>query len=339
LRSSFCRTRIGTTIMSKSAWFFMIAAGIYCITTSFISMNELAVPQDGVKEKQQIVSSVHETTDGESDRLIQETAPHPAWCPLAVCQNSHICRPCHRRFLILLTSGRSASTTLTWMLDSLPGIRMSGENYDLIKRMRTLIEETRSKHFKPAAGTNGPFGHNPTFPGSFACVAQTMVEVINPPPANFSKAEEPHMILGFKTIRFQDDIEKWKLPSVVNFVKEVFPCARIVVNLRSNIKEQAASQMKAFHKENKKTTERTYGIELGNEKLRYIAELFGDQAILLDSSEWTKNISSLNQVVEWLGFDKSCLFQELLEMNTKGGFRNGKESLNMDPKCRYLSGG
>ena len=148
------------------------------------------------------------------------------------------------------------------------------------------------------------------------------------------------MILGFKTIRFHTGIEKSELPTAVNFVKEVFPCARIVVNLRSNTKKQAASQMQSFHRNQNNVTELTYDLELDNEKLRYVAELFGDQAILLDSSEWTKNISSLNQIVEWLGFDKSCFFQELLEFNTeKEGYGNGKESLNMDPKCRYLPGG
>jgi hypothetical protein len=42
--------------------------------------------------------------------------------------------------------------------------------------------------------------------------------------------------------------------------------------------------------------------------------------------------------VEWLGFDQSCFFQELLEFNITGGngYGNGKESLNMDPKCRHL---
>jgi hypothetical protein len=190
---------------------------------------------------------------------------------------------------------------------------MSGENEDLIKHMRTTIEETRSANPFIAAGKKGPWGHNPILPGSFACVPQTMVEVINPPPENFSKTEEPHMIIGFKTERFHNGIKKSDLPTVVNFAKEVFPCARIVVDLRWNTDEQAASRTQ--------------------KKLRYIAELFGDQAISL-----TNNISSLNQVVEWLGFDESCFFQELLEFNTtKGsGYGHGKESLNMDPKCRYL---
>jgi hypothetical protein len=215
---------------------------------------------------------------------------------------------------------------------------MSGENQDLIKHMRTTIENTRSsKSFIKAEVSKSSWGHNPLFPGSLACVPQTMVEAINPPPANFSKTEEPHMIIGFKTIRFQLGLKRSKLPAVVNFVKEVFPCARIVVNLRSNAEEQAASQIRSLNMENN-VTERISILASENEKLRYIAELFGDQGILLDSSDWTKNISSLNQAVKWLGFDENCFFQELLQFNTRGGkgHEHGKQSLKIDPKCRYL---
>jgi hypothetical protein len=68
-----------------------------------------------------------------------------------------------------------------------------------------------------------------------------MVEVINRLPANFSKTEEPHMIIGFKTVRFHEGIKKWELPAVVNFVNEFFPCARIVVDLRWNTEDMERS--------------------------------------------------------------------------------------------------
>jgi len=67
------------------------------------------------------------------------------WCPNAICPNSDLCHPCRRRFLILIATGRSASTTLTYMLNSLPGIRMSGENNDELKAIRRMIDNIRSK--------------------------------------------------------------------------------------------------------------------------------------------------------------------------------------------------
>ena len=73
-----------------------------------------------------------------------------------------------------------------------------------------------------------------------------------------------------------------------------------------------------------------------------VADLFGEHAMVLDSSEWTKDVSYLNQAVEWLGYDKACSFHDVLEFNTKAdkkgqGYRHGKTKLNnIHPDCRYL---
>jgi hypothetical protein len=296
-------------------------------------------------------SSLSEKVD--DDKAAITTTTHPDWCPVAKCQNSEICQPCRRRFLIVIASGRSASTTLMWMLNSLPNVRLSGENQDLIKRMREMVDATRKyiKQAPPASSGDAAWYHNPLVTGSFACAVQPMMEVINPPNLtnNFNKSNEQNMILGFKTVRFHDRKSPWgntvipkeELPAHIEFIKEVFPCARIIVNLRSNTKDQASSGNKAFPGVRKNITQVAAGYEFQNEKLRYIAELFGeDQAVLLDSSVWTKNISVLNQAVAWLGFDKSCFFKQLLEFNTgKYGYGHGKQKLKkIDPKCRYVGG-
>ena len=50
-------------------------------------------------------------------------------------------------------------------------------------------------------------------------------------------------------------------------------------------------------------------------------------AFLLDKSEWTTNITKLNELVSWLGFSTECFFEELLELNTGGtkGFDHTKK--------------
>ena len=53
---------------------------------------------------------------------------HPSWCPYATCNNTPHCKPCQRRFLIVVATGRSGSTTLMNLLDKLPNVRMAGEN-------------------------------------------------------------------------------------------------------------------------------------------------------------------------------------------------------------------
>jgi hypothetical protein len=74
-----------------------------------------------------------------------------------------------------------------------------------------------------------------------------------------------------------------------------------------------------------------------NERMRRLATMFGNQAQLLDSSDWTKDIDRLNRVVQWLGFNKSCNFKQLLEFNTEGkGYGHGETEMVLDPNCRYV---
>jgi hypothetical protein len=258
------------------------------------------------------------------------------WCPTAVCHDSAICRPCQTRFLILLTTGRSASTTVAKMLNALPNIRIGGENNDLLQRMQTTILDDTLEHssFQQwGSNTDSAWHHNPVYEGSHACVTQKMIQVINPPREQRDVRKEHEVILGFKTIRFHRAVN---LTKAVEFVKESLPCARILVNIRSNTTAQALSQMTAFQKKNI----RPETLDRENERLIHVAEkLFGkDQAMVLDSSRWTKNITHLNQAVEWLGFHKSCYFQDLLQFNTQNSFlaTGSRRVRGLSLECRYV---
>lgn len=289
--------------------------------------------------------SKDETRDAEDiDRPTIAATLHPSWCPNATCKNSARCHPCQRRFLILLAEGRSGSTTLTYMMDSLPGIRMSGENSNTIGAMKKAVDGLMDiKEFR--AGVRGAWGHNPIPHGSFACPVQHMIETINPPVFNDdnSNATDTDTILGFKTIRFlqngpHDDGKTDA--NMVRFVQQHFPCTRILVNIRSNSASQARSQAKMGWRPASSIAKATESIAFLNERLVNISTMFGpDQAFLLDSSEWTKNISSLNAAVDWLGFDSHCHFKELLELNvptrTKSEIK-ARERIALNSECTAL---
>ena len=53
--------------------------------------------------------------------------PYPNWCPDAICAKRMHCKPCKRRYLFILSQGRSGSTTLKNMINLLPSIRIRGE--------------------------------------------------------------------------------------------------------------------------------------------------------------------------------------------------------------------
>ena len=78
------------------------------------------------------------------------TNPHIGWCPHADCYNSPICTPCRRRFLLIIATGRSGSTTLLSMINQLPGVRLSGENKDaLLSQMRFTDNFFKESKIKP----------------------------------------------------------------------------------------------------------------------------------------------------------------------------------------------
>jgi hypothetical protein len=45
-----------------------------------------------------------------------------SWCPGALCHNSPICAPCNKRYLFILATGRSGSTSLLEMMNKLPNV-------------------------------------------------------------------------------------------------------------------------------------------------------------------------------------------------------------------------
>ena len=268
------------------------------------------------------------------------------WCPKKFpCHSTVLCQPCKQRYLIILATGRSGSTTIMEMLGSLPNVRMAGENQNALKRIynfHTFLETTGNLHLYDGAG--GAWDHRPVPEQGLACSDQSFIEAINPPALTergdykYPKAVvDP--ILGFKTIRFLEDlnhnlIPEAKISSYMNWFIKSFPCARIVVNVRSDAAAQAKSQIKAFRQQDEKHLEAN--LERDTNAYKDLASRFGDRAYLMDSVEWTKDVTKFHGLIDWLGFSKECYFKYLLEYNTKGGgYGAGVTSYRHDPNCRY----
>jgi hypothetical protein len=132
-----------------------------------------------------------------------------SWCPNANCEGTRLCFPCQRRWLIIVTVGRIASTTLTKMMALLPGVRMTGENYNMIGRFDNLLKASPQDMLN---GTADAWFHNPIPDESWSCASQAHFTTVNPPilknEGELLESDET-TILGFKTIRlFGDDIKK-----------------------------------------------------------------------------------------------------------------------------------
>ena len=286
------------------------------------------------------IDAKHTCTNEEGkDSLFSLSYFNRSWCPFASCFSSTMCNPCGRRFLILICTGRSASTTLTWMLDALPGVRMAGENNDTLHELKNMKEHILgNKHWIKGSGNQTAWGHNKVPPQAFSCVAQSMIETINPPKFHQSKSlkEEREAdyktIIGFKTIRFLDGSEADD-KGLVDFVQDNFPCSKIIINYSSNITRQSNSAWWGERGQNI-----SFEILTGaNARLGRVGNMFGSQAYMVDSAAWLRNISVLNEMVTWLGVPERCHFQHLLAFNVLGnGYTHEKRPRPLQNGC-YVS--
>jgi len=270
--------------------------------------------------------------------------PHSgSWCPYATCQNSPLCLPCQRRYLFIIATGRSGSTSLLKMLNFLPSVRLSGENINQLFTASKLLSNIRSKNhlLEQNFDRKGSFAHNAIPPQSMSCSIQGIMNAINPPPQNVQQhvnirghpsIEEFNrdMIFGAKTIRFQNG--EWNVKQSAKFLKENFPCSRVVINIRSDVKGQLKSNKKTFGTKKGKNT--TF-IEVQNQFLIELSKELGDEmSRLVDMNEWIKDIDILNDLVTWLGF-RGCTYKQIVHENSKRYHKDNNTDPGIDKSCFY----
>jgi len=306
-------------------------------TTIALQDRIASLEKDLVEHQRRLRALPTSTTPAPSNNTRNSLSPTAAdqWCPNAECESTAQCVPCQRRFLMLVASGRSASTTAQVMLDSLPGIRMTGENNDALNLIVEAMNTVR--HDKDWVRGGSAWTHNDVKKPSYACLVQKFMETFNPPelpPAN--PHEDDATIVGFKTIRFikpSSDVSQ-----AAQLIREHLPCSRVVINYRSDVNSQIKSLKSTFESKQQK---RILWKELTekNTALRKLAEELGPrQAFLLDSSDWTENVTHFNDMVRWLGFHDECAFERAFQFNTGGnGYGKGDTiGRRIPPKCVKL---
>jgi hypothetical protein len=283
-----------------------------------------------------------------------------SWCPLAKCFNSPLCQPCKQRYLFIIATGRSGSTTLLSMFNQLPNVRLSGENYNIVFKTFELLkpieerpdyfiknETMREGFFMHDSVDSGPFMHNAIPIGAFSCVVQHLHRTFNPPPIISSdgynhsfvdQEDEDEKILGMKEIRLQDqDLISWTAKEAAKFLNENFPCSRYIINTNSNYTKQSAS-MKKYLKHKTADLDRKEvknKIHTENAFLTDLSEILGeDTAQLIDIVEWKEDVSILNKIVDWLGYE-NCAFNMLIHDNYAGFTASNKTQITLGDNCKY----
>lgn len=255
------------------------------------------------------------------------------WCPNATCYNSPVCLPCQRRWLIIISSGRSGSTTLRRMMSELPGVRLSGENMNELEY--TWASENVLNQSNNFRNGKKAFQHNPIPNGSMTCALQHIFEAINPPSESAmmqKNFDDSNSILGFKTIRFHNEHDNWTIDTAIEALLETFPCARIIVNIRSDIKALVNSRHDTYNK-----NADMKGAKRETAKLKTIAKRLGTKrARLIDMTEWSADngLHILNDVLDWLGFE-NCRFNALYHENHDRYKQDVSTKIQLGKNCRY----
>jgi hypothetical protein len=197
-------------------------------------------------------------------------------------------------FLFIVTYGRSGSTLLQGVLSSIPGYLIRGENggvaYQLYRFHTTATKRSTSKGGKWKSPQSAWFGIG-GYPQELAVqeLRRLMLTTVIRP-------ERDSRVVGFKEIRWlQEDLYDY-----VDFLREVFPGARFVVNTR-NLDDVAASKWWAEDPESRQV--------LGQAETRMLGlmDRLGDAAYHIHYDDYAQNPAKLRGLFDWLGegFDES----------------------------------
>lgn len=134
------------------------------------------------------------------------------------------------RYVFVVTYGRSGSTLLMGLLNTIPGYRINGENYNALYRLyqadlaiaRSLEKGRGRQHLQPTSAWHGmPRVRQRRFRDELA--GSFLRHVLRPGPGD--------RVLGFKEIRYT----KSDMPDIagfLEFLRHTFPQCKIIVNHR-----------------------------------------------------------------------------------------------------------
>lgn len=211
-------------------------------------------------------------------------------------------------YVFVVTYGRSGSTLLMGVLNSLPGYLLRGENWDALHHLylfhRTLDEGSRRWEPARLRQRTHPFYGAGDFPASrsLAGIRRLVVDTVLRPKADTR-------VTGFKEIRwYREDVEEY-----VAWLREVFPGARFVVNTRDHA-EVARSGWWAKHPEH---AEQLPAIEA---RILALGEGLGDAAYRVHYDDYVADPTTLRGLVEWLGetFDEERVREVLATRHSVG---------------------
>jgi hypothetical protein len=179
------------------------------------------------------------------------------------------------KIVLICATGRSGSTTLQRIINTIPGSNICGENMGAInsllefyRRIKTTTIDYVPGHMRPATYEDIVSKNvKPAWYNSYRY--PQIVQLIQMTIINMFKNKDETKIWGFKEIRYDS--------GNINYIKdfkELFPQTKVVIQIRENIQKQSNS---GWHKDDKnavqfltKTTKELIDFSLQNKEWCYI---------------------------------------------------------------------
>jgi hypothetical protein len=192
-------------------------------------------------------------------------------------------------WVFILTYGRSGSTLLQGVLNSVPGVLVRGENggmlTDLWHFQRRGLKHRDRFDAKRLVSPRHPWYGIDAFPVDVSASLLRVLAV-----ETVMRPSPDTRVCGFKEIDWPAE----RLDDYIDFLREVFPGARFIVNTR-DLDATAASSWWARRPNSRQ--------ELAELEARYLGvrDRLGDDAFHVRFDQYVANAAALAPLFEWLG--------------------------------------
>jgi hypothetical protein len=204
-------------------------------------------------------------------------------------------------YLFVVAYGRSGSTLVQGLLDSIPGYLIRGENRGVLFRLyqyHQALEAARDEFGRTESLTPRDSWYGIDQYSAAAAIARMRALMLD----TLLKPQPDTRVVGFKEIRwFYPDWERY-----LAFVREVFPGARFVINTRDH---QGVANSKWWGNRPRENVLRR--LARYEKQLDAMATVLGDAAYHVHYDDYVAEPKTLAGLFEWLGepFDVAAVTQ------------------------------
>lgn len=197
-------------------------------------------------------------------------------------------------YVFVLTYGRSGSTLVMGILNSIPGYLIRGENQDALRHLyrfhTTMTEAAAARPKKRSRMSTDPHFGIADFPQRVSLNQLRRLAL-----ATVLRPKDETRVTGFKEIKWTAATppEAGELASYVAWLRRVFPGARFVVNTRDH---QAVLASRWWARGDKSAA-----LESIETEILAVAEDLGDAAYRIHFDDYVADPESLRGLFGWLG--------------------------------------